>query len=177
MGATASRRTTAQDGQAAEEVGARGAEPVAIDYGPLDCRLGYLLRRAQVAVFRDFFAAFEAYDLRPGQYSILTVIEANPGLKQGEVGEALGIKRANFVAMIDELEKRKLVRRDPSPGDRRSYALILTAKGARLMGELHGLSERHEQRLIDSIGRKTYQSLFAPLKALARMGGGEGEKR
>ena len=169
MGATASRRIKAADSDEAKgDSAAASSRPV--DYGMLDQRLGYVLRRAQVAVFRDFFSAFEPYDLRPGQYSILTVIESNPGLKQGEVGEALGIKRANFVAMIDELERRKLVRRAESLGDRRSYALMLTARGARLMPELHALSERHERRLIEAIGIETYRALAAPLKILAALG-------
>jgi DNA-binding MarR family transcriptional regulator len=174
VGATASRRNKAAE---AFENRASPAERAAIEYGPLDRRLGYLLRRAQIAVFRDFFAAFAAYDIRPGQYSILTVIESNPGLKQGEVGEALGIKRANFVAMIDELERRKLVRRDPTPNDRRSYALMLTAKGARLIAELHAVSERHERRLIDAIGPEAYHALSAPLKTLAGLGDDKGEER
>ena len=173
MSATASRV-----GRAADKA-ADGHLPVperaGVDYGPLDGRIGYLLRRAQIAVFKDFFAAFEAYDIRPGQYSILTVIERNPGLKQGEVSAALGIKRANFVAMIDLLERRKLVRRDPTPGDRRSYALMLTEKGKSLMTELHALSERHEQTIVDAIGLETYRSLAPPLKAIARLWDGEGE--
>ena len=122
-----SRRAAGKVGAADGDMAA--PERAGVDYGPLDRRIGYLLRRAQMAVFRDFFAAFEAHDIRPGQYSILTVIECNPGRKQGEVSAALGIKRANFVAMIDLLERRKLVRRDPTPGDRRSYALMLTEKG------------------------------------------------
>ena len=151
-------------------------EGAAIDYGPLERRLGYALRRAQIAVFRDFFESFGAFDIRPGQYSILTVIECNPGLKQSEVSQALGVKRANFVAMIDELEARKLVRRAPTPNDRRSYALVLTEKGKRLMGELHAVAERHERRIADALGAETHRRLFAPLNALARIAeGGSGE--
>jgi DNA-binding MarR family transcriptional regulator len=168
VGATASRRTRAAGEDAtATDADVSGRE---VDYGPLDARLGYWLRRAQVAVFRDFFATFEAHDVRPAQYSILTVIERNPGLRQGAVGEALGVKRANVVAMIDELERRKLLRRDPCPGDRRSWALMLTAKGSRLTAELHALSERHERRLIDAIGPEAYGALFRPLRTLARLG-------
>ncbi|HTR15194.1 MAG TPA: MarR family transcriptional regulator [Roseiarcus sp.] len=154
-----------------------GDEPPAksggIDYGPLDRRLGYVLRRAQIAVFRDFLAAFESQEIRPAQYSILTVIERNPGLKQGEVSEALGIKRANFVAMIDELEKRKLVRRDPARGDRRSYALVLTRSAKRLMKELHSVGEQHEKRIADSLGQEAYRSLFPLLRKLAEIGSDE----
>ena len=171
MSAAASRRKTALP----VEEQATAPERAPIDYGPLDRRLGYALRRAQIAVFRDFFSAFERFDIRPGQYSILTIIEHNPGLKQSEVSEALGIKRTNFVAMIDELERRKLVRRAPTPNDRRSNALMLTEAGKRLMKELHAVSERHERRIIDALGAETHRRMFAWLKTLAGIGEGGGE--
>jgi len=74
-----------------------------IDLGPLPELIGYVLRRAQLAVFQDFFAAFAPFDIRPAQFSVLTIIERNPGLTQTRVAEALGIKRTNFVGMLDEL--------------------------------------------------------------------------
>lgn len=167
MRATA-RMTEAESGRALDE--AEAAERrAAVDYGPLGRRLGYVLRRAQIAVFRDFFAAFESFDIRPGQYSILTIIESNPGLKQGEVSEALGIKRANFVPMIDELERRGLVRRAATPNDRRSYALVLTARGKRLMPGLHAAADAHERRLVELLGEDATRRMFAGLRKLADM--------
>jgi DNA-binding MarR family transcriptional regulator len=156
-----------------EETRPSGRAP--IDYGPLDRQLGYVLRRAQIAVFRDFFAAFERFDIRPGQYSILTIIECNPGLKQSQVSEALGIKRTNLVAMIDVLERRRLVRRAPAANDRRSHALMLTEAGKRLTRELHALSERHERRIVEALGSETHRRMFAWLKRLAAMGEGGGD--
>lgn len=138
-----------------------------VDFGPLAERLGYVLRRAQVAVFRDFFSAFEPYDIKPAQYSILTIIERNPGLKQTQVADALGIQRTNFVAMIDELEARGLLRRDESPGDRRSYALVLTAQGEALIPKLHATSEKHEARIVEALGVKQRREIAAALSALA----------
>ncbi len=138
-----------------------------VDLGPLAERLGYVLRRAQVAVFRDFFNTFEPYDIKPAQYSILTIIERNPGLKQTQVADTLGIKRTNFVAMIDELEARGLVRRDESPGDRRSYALVLTAEGEALIPKLHVTSEEHEARITEALGAKPRLEMAAALQALA----------
>ena len=167
----AARRADAESGRAAAAAEAHEG-PGRIDYGPLDRRLGYVLRRAQLAVFRDFFAAFEAYDIRPGQYSILTIIEGNPGLKQGDVSEALGIKRANFVAMIDELERRGLVRRDSAPNDRRSYALMLTSAGKRLMGDLHAAADAHERGLTDRLGEAGTRRMLAGLRKLAELGDG-----
>ena len=72
-----------------------------IDLGPLPELIGYVLRRAQLAVFQDFFAAFAPFDIRPAQFSVLTIIERNPGLTQTHVAAALGIKRTNFVGLLE----------------------------------------------------------------------------
>jgi DNA-binding MarR family transcriptional regulator len=143
---------------------------VVIDYGQLNKHVGYVLRRAQMAIFQDFIAAFEAVDLRPAQYSILTVIEANPGLRQSQVAEALGIKKTNFVAMIETLERRDLVRREPPDSDRRVLELRLSDAGAALMPRLHAIAAAHERRVIARLGVKAHQALFAPLAAIAGLG-------
>src|SRR5882762_5897926 len=98
----------------------------AIDVGPLAGKVGYALRRAQLSVFDEVIAAFAEVELRPAQYAVLMLLEHAPGLKQSDVAAALGIQRANFVALFDGLERRGLARRSPTPNDRRSYALYLT---------------------------------------------------
>jgi DNA-binding MarR family transcriptional regulator len=141
----------------------------AVDYGPLDHRLGYVLRRAQVAVFQDFFQAMGALDVSPAQYSALVVIERNPGLTQTQVADALGIKKANFVAMIKELERRGLARREAMPHDRRSFALHLTDKGEALARKLHVASDLHEAHLQEALGEQVYAALFAPMRRIAAL--------
>src|SRR4030095_1088059 len=107
-----------------------------VDLGPLPGLIGYVLRRAQLVVFQDFFAAFAPFDIRPAQFAVLTVIERNPGLTQSQVAAALGIKRTNFVGLLHALETRGLAERRQAARDRRSYALYLTAQGAALMRRL-----------------------------------------
>jgi DNA-binding MarR family transcriptional regulator len=119
----------------------RGAEK--LDLGELPRLSGYMLRRAQFAAFNDFLRFFEDLGVRPVQYAVLTVIDRNPGLKQSQVSEALGIKRANLVAILDALERRGLARREAVATDRRSYALRLTDKGAALMKELRARPVAH----------------------------------
>lgn len=46
---------------------------------------------------------FAEANIRPVQYSILSVIESNPGLSQRQLAATLGIKRTNLVGLIDEL--------------------------------------------------------------------------
>ncbi len=104
--------------------GERGEKP--LNLGALDGHLGYFLRRVQVWVFQDFIRTLSSIDLRPAQYSVLSVIGANRGLSQADVAQLLGIERARLVRLLDRLEKRGLTQRLASPVDRRSHALQLT---------------------------------------------------
>src|SRR5882724_9835873 len=138
-----------------------------IDLGPLPELIGYVLRRAQLVVFQDFFGAFAPFDIRPAQFSVLTVIERNPGQTQSQVAEALGIKRTNFVGMLDALEARGLTERRQAARDKRSYALYLTADGAALMRRLKPVIKAHESRVIAKVGEEGYTALIALLQEIA----------
>lgn len=140
------------------------------DLGQLPCLIGYMLRRAQLAVFQDFARVHAEHGIRPAQYAALTIIERNPGLKQKDVGEALGIKRANFVAMCDELERLGLAERRQIPTDRRSYALYLTRKGKALLKKLHPAIAESERRLVALIGEDGRERLIAMLAVLSQLG-------
>jgi DNA-binding MarR family transcriptional regulator len=100
---------------------------------------------------------------------VLTVIEHNPGLSQTQVCDALGIQKANFVAVLDHLVGCGWVTRKPAPNDRRSYALVLTSAGKLLMNKLHRIAEQHEQRLIERLGAANYGLAFSSLRELASM--------
>ena len=87
------------------------------------------------------------------------------GLKQSRVSEALGINRANFVALLDELEQRKLARRAPAPGDRRSNALFLTPKGESFLKDAYRhLLTQHEKRVETVLGSADKQQLLGLLE-------------
>lgn len=156
-------RTTSEADAAADGIGraAKGG-----DIGPLAGKVGYALRRAQLAVFGAIIQAFSALDLRPGQYSVLVLLQHAPGLKQGEVAGALGIQRANFVALFDALERRGLVRRAAVPNDRRSYALYLTPAGADVLARAGTLEAELEARLDARLGPGGRQQLLALLGRL-----------
>lgn len=125
-------------------------EPTAdpVDLGELGTLVGYRLRRAQLAVFADFVHALSRLELRPGTFSVLAVIDGNPGLSQAAICDALGIQRANFVAIAGELEARGLVARKPSAVDRRQNALHLTPQGRRLLRRAWGAVREHESRIV-----------------------------
>ena len=138
-----------------------------LDLGPLPELIGYVLRRAQLAVFQDFFQAFAPFRISPAQFSVLTVIERNPGLTQSQVAAALGIKRTNFVGLLDALERRTLAERRQAAQDKRSYALYLTGEGVALMRKLKPVLKAHESRMIARIGEDGRDRLVALLHEIA----------
>ena len=146
--------------------------PKVINLGHLPNLVGYALRRAQIAVFRDFLKAFSKLDIRPIQYGVLTVIELNPGLKQQEVCRALGIRRANFVTLLNDLERRGLAQRGPSASDQRANALYLTAKGTALMRELRKINKVHEDRIAARLSQEK-RSLLIQLLDQIKFSAGE----
>jgi len=146
---------------------AKDARAPAVAVGPLAGKIGYVLRRAQLAVFDDVIANFAELDLRPAQYSVLVLLGHAPGLKQSDVAAALGIQRANFVVLFDGLERRGLARRGAAPNDRRSYALYLTEAGEKVLARANELETGLEARLDAKLGPDGRERLLALLGRLA----------
>jgi DNA-binding MarR family transcriptional regulator len=149
------------------------AEP-APDAAPLDLShlagiVGYPLRRAQMAVFEDFARRFAPLDLTPAQYSTLAAIGDNPGRKQSEIAAALGILRPNFVAMMDQLERRGLAERTRSGADRRSNALALTPAGRALLTRARLVQGEQEAAIDQILGRGEREALVEALRKLAAL--------
>ena len=125
------------------------------------------MRRLQVWIFQDFVRALASFDIRPAQFSVLVVIEANSGLSQADLSERLGIERARLVRLLDGLEKRGLILRQPSPLDRRSHALVLTREGNKSLKRMKLLAAEHEASLAKRLGPEKREAVLAALRESA----------
>lgn len=121
---------------------------------------GYAVQRFQIWIFQDFIKTLGEVDIRPTQYSVLTVIGANPGLSQMAVAKRLGIERARLVHLLDSLEQRKFVKRIKSKADRRSHALHLTAQGEAALAKSRRLAAEHERHVEERIGKANRERLL-----------------
>ena len=83
-----------------------GIDDSALQMGELSDLLGYSLKRAQLKVFEDFLRCVAPLQLTPAQFSVLLLLDKNPGRNQTEIANTLGILRPNFVAMLDGLQSR-----------------------------------------------------------------------
>ena len=104
--------------------------------GPRYRALLNLLRTAENLwnASRTFFAR---WDLGPSQFNVLNLLRDEPdGLSQVEISRLLIMHRSNVTGLIDRLEKRGLLQRRASPGDRRAYRVVLTPAARQLLGRI-----------------------------------------
>lgn len=145
----------------------RAVNGAAVDLGPLRDHLGYALRRAQLCAFADVIATLQVVNLSPGEYSVLTVVDRNPGVRPSDIGTALAIKKANLVPVLTTLVRRGLLERCSSATDGRALAIHLTACGRRLLARAQRLQARHETRLTARVGPRGRARLLRLLRQLS----------
>jgi DNA-binding MarR family transcriptional regulator len=97
----------------------------------------------------------------------LLLIEANPGVTQGRLAEAVRLDRSTMVGVIDSLEERGLVERRRGR-DRRTNGLWLTRPGRVLAARLRQRIERHERRVAARLSDAERGQLLALLAKLAQ---------
>jgi DNA-binding MarR family transcriptional regulator len=157
MARTASARASAP-APAVEEVDTRFLESL----------LGYNARRAALAVIGVFLERMQPFQLKPVDFSVLSVVAHNPGITSRQLCTALGILPPNLVGMVNALEQRELVVRRPHPRDGRAMGLHLTPSGQKLMRDAEKTAAAleadvasrltaAEQRTLISLLKKVYQ--------------------
>ncbi|KQW51256.1 hypothetical protein ASD88_00980 [Pelomonas sp. Root662] len=123
-----------------------------VDYGPLDGLLGYALRRAQNALYLDFYRAAAEWDVSPQRFAALVLISRNPGLRQGLLGQAMGLHRSGALRLTDWLTVQGWAERHDAPGDARAWGLHLTATGKRRLAKLEAAVAEHDRALLAALG-------------------------
>lgn len=149
------------------QVGPDGEQGV--ELGPLGALIGYHLRRASNVLSMEFARELEGTGMRRVPFSILSVVDSNPGIHQGVVARALGIQRANMVVQINALEKDGLVARSVPREDRRAFALTLTEAGAELLAECVAKIRANEQSTLADLSVEERAGLIAMLTRITAL--------
>src|SRR5213595_1267082 len=82
---------------------------------------------------RAHWAALSAeFELTPAQGSVLRHLEPGKPVPMNSLADLLVCDASNITGIVDKLEARGLIERQPSPDDRRVKMLTVTARGAEL---------------------------------------------
>ncbi|KUJ38769.1 MarR family transcriptional regulator [Streptomyces sp. NRRL F-5122] len=137
---------------------------------PLESRLGYLLKHAQLRLTRASAEALAPVGIDGHELAVLVVLAGAEPLSQIEVAARLGVDRTTMVVLIDTLEERGLVRRRRSEHDRRKNIVELTEDGAECLRRGEEVRRTVERRFLAPLDEKTAATLVHALRLLAAEG-------
>jgi DNA-binding MarR family transcriptional regulator len=133
---------------------------------PLWSRAGFLIRRLNQIHYALFLEECTGFDLTPIQYGLISELAEHPGIDQITLSQEVGIDRSNTADILRRLELRGLVKRYPSPEDRRMKLSILTDKGEQVRREMYACMLRAQDQLLEPLSdeqKKNFQRLLAHL--------------
>jgi MarR family transcriptional regulator for hemolysin len=130
--------------------------------------------RVESTIMASARAIRQAYDLRFGdlelnlsEASLLAYVEENGALTQTRLAERLGLGRAATGSVIDALETRGFVQRQPDPDDRRVWLVDVTASGKEMVEQISERDIVLRKELRNGLSREDRQMLA---EVLVRLG-------
>ena len=132
----------------------------------LETLVGYNARRAALAVIGHFMEEMAVYDLRPVDFSALSLITHNPGITSRQLCNTLGLQAPNIVAMVNGFEKRGLITRHVHPHDGRAFGLMLTDEGRTLMAKAEKTASQLEVSVSARLTADERRAMIASLKKI-----------
>jgi DNA-binding MarR family transcriptional regulator len=137
---------------------------------PLASAVGFLLSWNGQRMAQMFARALEPLDLRPPQFGLMTLIDAEPGRTQQELVGSSMIDASSMVAILDELEELGLVERRRNPDDRRKHAVHLTRRGVSTLGRARRVATGIADEALAPLDAKERETLRRLLRKLAGVG-------
>lgn len=137
-----------------------------VDTSYLETLLGYNARRAALAVIAQFLERMAVYDLKPVDFSVMSVIVHNPGVTSRQLCAALNILPPNLVGLVQSLEARDLIERLPHPHDGRAMGLHPTEQGQELMLKAEATATELEMNIGSKLTPNQVQTLVTLLQKI-----------
>ena len=137
-----------------------------VDTRFLESLIGYNARRAALAIIEEFLERMAVYGLKPVDFSVMSVIVHNPGVTSRQLCASLNILPPNLVSLIQSLDSRGLVERQPHPHDGRAVGLHPTKKGKALMVQAEATASELERNVGGKLTPNQAQTLVTLLQKI-----------
>jgi DNA-binding MarR family transcriptional regulator len=127
----------------------------------------FLLAQLGAHAANRFAERLDELGLTPADIGLLRMIAIEPGRSQQSLATHLGVVPSRVTALIDQLDQKGLVERRRSTEDRRTYELLLTGEGGRVMGQLKRVAFAHEEDICSALDHGQRAQLTELLELIA----------
>ncbi|MRW93259.1 MarR family transcriptional regulator [Duganella sp. FT80W] len=137
-----------------------------LDQSLLLSLVGYNCRRAYLTIMPHFEERMSKLALRAVDFSVLSILKANPNITQKRLSHAVSVSAPNLAILLDKLEQRGLVLRQRNPLDKRSQTLVLTSEGLKLCAKAETTVANLEQHATAMLTENERQKLLQLLQKI-----------
>jgi DNA-binding MarR family transcriptional regulator len=138
-------------------------------------RLGYLLKQAHQRFMMLATAAIAPMGIDTREWAVLNCLTEERGYSQGEVAQRLGVDRTTMVALVDDLQRKGLVVREPHPEDRRKNRVELTLEGRNVLKRGAPFIDDAERRFLAVLSQPATRQFRSALQAVTRSDASNGD--
>jgi DNA-binding MarR family transcriptional regulator len=107
-----------------------------------------------------------AHDISMWGYIVLTALVEQPVRTQAALAQAINADKSRIISVLDELQRRGLIQRQPDEADRRVHLLSLTPAGDRLRRSVEAAIRRTEEQVLEVLPPADREAFLRSLKAL-----------
>jgi DNA-binding MarR family transcriptional regulator len=130
-------------------------------------QVAFLLSQIGGRSAQEFARLLGPLQLTPPDAGILRIVWENAGISQQNLAKALRMHPSRLVGLIDALEKRGLIVREPNARDRRLYSLRLTAQGEAVVRSIGELAREHNKLMCAGLSSAECAQLESLLRKIA----------
>jgi DNA-binding MarR family transcriptional regulator len=131
------------------------------DLGAMVMRLG----RRLIAMEEPILARHE---ITMWAYVVLSALRDGPTRTQAALAAAIGADKTRLIPVLDDLQRRALIEREPDPADRRVRLLSLTPAGRDRHAAVRADIRAAEEALLAAVPKADRASFVAALETLSR---------
>jgi DNA-binding MarR family transcriptional regulator len=132
------------------------------DLAAMVVTLGRALVAAELPVLR-------AHALSMWGYVVLSALAEEPVRTQSALAQAIGADKTRIIGVLDDLQERGLIGRQPDPMDRRAHLLSLTPTGRRVRETVQAAIREREERLLARLPAADRRGFLRSLEALSAL--------
>jgi DNA-binding MarR family transcriptional regulator len=111
----------------------------------------------------------QAHDLSMWGYVVLSRLDDAPARTQAALAQSIGADKTRIIGVLDDLQERGFIQREPDPADRRVRLVSLTEQGRRVRKSAQSAIQEREERLLSRLSAPDRRGFLRALEFLSSL--------